>query len=473
MGARVASTLHLVYFRSAPSAHSHSHRQPATLAYYQTCTHSRIRTRTHSEKTLETRLVTRARKTDSCFSPSVTPLHPMPRFDSPGPYEDLVELKGIVETHRPAGEAGGTPRLSRLAVVATLPATATPTSSAAPVPIVAFLGGFQSRASFYRPLARRLASHGFAVLQYTSPLLQIVPDAHELPFLGAACGWLRGALNQQQQEPAGAATAPVPLPLDWERAAVMGHSRGGKLAALHFARGFGVGAGGAEAAAGAAQTPRFRACFLVDPVDNTPFTPESALYPSAVRAIRDLGARFAPGSVPHPPPPPPLVPPPTSTTPVACAAAPPAPPPPPQPKVGIIAAGIIGPSNPAGSNWRLFARAADEALPGSRTLVLPDAGHTSFFSAPPGGALGATLIDAMFGGGKCTRESVLDRTAAAAVAWLDAEVGRQGGRGEGGGGDAGKEAGAREASWLERLVAEGRAEVYAREKEAAATVTAT
>ena len=68
---------------------------------------------------------------------------------------------------------------------------------------------------------------------------------------------------------------------------------------------------------------------------------------------------------------------------------------------------------------------------------------------------------------------MLDRTAAAAVAWLDAEVGRQGGRGEGGGGDAGKEAGAREASWLERLVAEGRAEVYAREKEAAATVPAT
>jgi hypothetical protein len=60
---------------------------------------------------------------------------------------------------------------------------------------------------------------------------------------------------------------------------VTGHSRGAKLAALHFA--------GSQAGA-------VRAAFLIDPVDNTSFTPESEAYPSACRALarcgRPLGA---------------------------------------------------------------------------------------------------------------------------------------------------------------------------------------
>lgn len=39
----------------------------------------------------------------------------------------------------------------------------------------------QLRASWYRAWARRLASWGFAVVQYDDPLLRIIPDAIEVP----------------------------------------------------------------------------------------------------------------------------------------------------------------------------------------------------------------------------------------------------------------------------------------------------
>jgi pimeloyl-ACP methyl ester carboxylesterase len=415
------------------------------------------------------------------------PPPPAAKGAAPGPYSALVELKAVVETERTIS-ATGERKLVRLPVVATIPqlltAAATTTTAAAgeggapaaaaTAPVVVLIGGFQSRASMYRPLARRLASHGYAVLQYNAPLLKIVPDAEELPFLGAACGWLRrrvdggggggGGPQEEGAPPSGAPLVPPSTQLDWGRAAVAGHSRGGKLAALHYARGFeGPPADAADAAADGTSSapsssssssssfvPRFRACFLIDPVDNTPFTPESALYPSAARALRALGgggkgaaaaAAAATTTTAAAPTSLPLAAPLACATPAAAAAAMAAtakqpPPPAPRPKIALVAAGLAGPSNPEGSNWRLFADAAAEALPGSRVAVLPDAGHTSFMSAPPGGAVGAALLDALFGGGGA-RGSVLDRTAAAAVAWLDAELGVGGGGGGDGAGGGG------------------------------------
>lgn len=60
----------------------------------------------------------------------------------------------------------------------------------------------KARASQYAPLARHLASWGFVVLQYNAPALTIVPDASELPFLGAALDWLDARARCEGLEPA-------------------------------------------------------------------------------------------------------------------------------------------------------------------------------------------------------------------------------------------------------------------------------
>lgn len=60
----------------------------------------------------------------------------------------------------------------------------------------------QARASYYAPLARRLASWGVVVLQYNAPALTIIPDAAELPYLGVALDWLKRAITSESAQPA-------------------------------------------------------------------------------------------------------------------------------------------------------------------------------------------------------------------------------------------------------------------------------
>lgn len=60
----------------------------------------------------------------------------------------------------------------------------------------------QARASYYAPLARRLASWGVVVLQYNAPALTIIPDAAELPFLAVAVDWLKHAVAGTSAQPA-------------------------------------------------------------------------------------------------------------------------------------------------------------------------------------------------------------------------------------------------------------------------------
>jgi hypothetical protein len=60
----------------------------------------------------------------------------------------------------------------------------------------------QARASYYAPLARRLASWGYVVLQYNAPALTIIPDAAEMPFLGEAVKWLKAASTGEAAQPA-------------------------------------------------------------------------------------------------------------------------------------------------------------------------------------------------------------------------------------------------------------------------------
>ncbi|KAF8059430.1 Chlorophyllase-1 [Scenedesmus sp. PABB004] len=266
-----------------------------------------------------------------------------------GPYVWSV-LHDHVEAERPCAVKGRRP--VRLPLVATVPAAATPTAAVppGPFPVLLLLNGFQARASYYTPLARRLASWGVVVCQYNAPALTIIPDAAELPFLGEVVTWLKAAAESQ---PALQGRA------DLTRLLVGGHSRGGKLAALHYA-------------AGAVGGVPLRGAFLIDPVDNTKFTAESAEYPSATKALRAAGRPF-----------------------------------------GMAAAGIVGSSNPEGSNWRAFEAAAPA---GSWALVLRRAGHTTFMKPPTG--VETWLLDRIFGGGPMPRDAAISQTAAAMLAWF-------------------------------------------------------
>eukprot|EP00882_Tetradesmus_deserticola_P022757 GHRQ01024706.1.p1 GENE.GHRQ01024706.1~~GHRQ01024706.1.p1 ORF type:complete len:349 (+),score=82.36 GHRQ01024706.1:130-1176(+) len=110
--------------------------------------------------------------------------------------------------------------------------------SAAFLPTVVFFSGFQLRSAYYTPYARWLASWGYVCVQYDLALFHIVPDEVEL-------GYLPYLLDYLQHQPS------IKGRLNLNRIGAAGHSRGGKLAALHLA-----------------DDARVVAAFLVDPVDS-------------------------------------------------------------------------------------------------------------------------------------------------------------------------------------------------------------
>jgi hypothetical protein len=141
-----------------------------------------------------------------------------------------------------------------------------------PLPVVLVLPGFAARASMYAPYAELLASWGYAAVSYEAPLLASFPplkDAYEgsEPFVALVARSAAGALAAA---PAASSSSPLRRRLDPRSLAkpmAVGHSRGGKIAAL------GLASGALSTAA------------LLDPVDGglAPFFPPS---PSAVAALR-------------------------------------------------------------------------------------------------------------------------------------------------------------------------------------------
>lgn len=128
------------------------------------------------------------------------------------------------------------------------------------------------------------------------------------------------------------ASPSVAAKVDTTTVATAGHSRGGKLAALHLA----ANTGG-----------NIKTAFLIDPVDNTVFSPVSANYPSAVAALN-------------------------ATSPKKVA--------------GVAGAGVTGSCNPRSANFRKFYAALGE---GSWLEELPKATHTSFLGAADSGLTSA------------------------------------------------------------------------------------
>ncbi|KAK9817550.1 hypothetical protein WJX74_004164 [Apatococcus lobatus] len=217
-----------------------------------------------------------------------------------------------------------------------------------PHPVVVFLNGFQMRASFYRAYAARLASWGFTLIQYDVPFLTTLPDTPELEWLNQILDWAA-----QQSQTSGSDLHGL---FDLEHVACVGHSRGGKLAALQFAG-----------------NPRVKAAYLIDPVDNVArVSPEGPLYPNAAKALTACGRR-----------------------------------------IGIAGASILGSCNPAGSNWKeLYAAVAD----GSWLTVVQGAAHGTFLDA---GFPLNFVFDRLCHRGSASRHDVLHRSLPGMLAWLD------------------------------------------------------
>ncbi|GBF91171.1 chlorophyllase [Raphidocelis subcapitata] len=221
-------------------------------------------------------------------------------------------------------------------------------------PLLFFYSGFQLRASFYSGYPQRLASWGWAVVTYDLTLLDLVPA-------GVQSTWaphILDALSAANADP----SSPWHGRLDASRLAAAGHSRGGKIAALHLANGRRGGAG-----------PGFGAAYLIDPVDSEGGPGE----PSAVEALRGLNA-----------------------------------------SVGISAAGVSGPCNPADRVEGFW----EVAGPGSWRERLLHGGHVQFCNITSG--MVKRALDLICGKGGDTHEAVMELTLPPMVAWLENAIGR-------------------------------------------------
>ncbi|GIL77216.1 hypothetical protein Vretimale_3104 [Volvox reticuliferus] len=280
---------------------------------------------------------------------SVSPPTTLQDFSARGPFvSGSLSQKVKITTPSPTSKSG---TLVDLDVIVTYPNS----SAAAPFPIVVMFNGFQAKATWYTPTANHVTSWGYVVLQYTIPgLLPIVVDRVELGYLTPLLDWLRTQANTKTSRLYG-------LP-DFTRLATMGHSRGGKLAALHYA-------GRTDIAT----------AVLVDPIDNTIYTSESPDYPSAAKAL--LAANRT---------------------------------------AGLIGGGVISSCNPAGSNYPKFFSAL---APGSWQMVVVQAGHIQFASGD--GSLSYWGADKLCTHGSITTSEVVNDTNLFAVAWLQSTFRKQ------------------------------------------------
>jgi hypothetical protein len=200
-------------------------------------------------------------------------------------------------------------------------------------PTLLFYNGFQASAAWYAApggVVDRAVSWGYMSVQYDTARLAMPSIAAEAELFPVITAWLA----EQSADPA----SRIYGQFDPERLVLGGHSRGGKLAAIVFA-------GAPEAAA----------VWLLDPVDQTDFAPESANNPSAAKALAEAGR-----------------------------------------PVGVVGAGVRGSCNPDEGDEKLY----EASAPGSWRVGVPGAGHFTFATA---GAVLDAAGDALCGRGKIGR----------------------------------------------------------------------
>ncbi|KAI7843307.1 hypothetical protein COHA_003138 [Chlorella ohadii] len=242
---------------------------------------------------------------------------------------------------------GGLPRtLSLLVTTPSCPADASlPFGS--PAPVLFFFNGFMNKASWYQRIVQQIASWGWVVVQYDTPSLPPVTIAAEVQLFPALAEWVAAQANDTASPLYGVA--------DPQRLATSGHSRGGKLASLVFTT----------------YPELVSATYLVDPVDLSRFSPESADNPSAARALRESGQA-----------------------------------------IGMAAAGITGSCNPVdGSSAFMWAAAGN----GSWRGLEPGAAHATFAD---GGCVVNAGADLLCGRGKDSRAQAAALTSTQALAWF-------------------------------------------------------
>eukprot|EP00882_Tetradesmus_deserticola_P024358 GHRQ01026618.1.p1 GENE.GHRQ01026618.1~~GHRQ01026618.1.p1 ORF type:complete len:412 (+),score=123.15 GHRQ01026618.1:121-1356(+) len=230
--------------------------------------------------------------------------------------------------------------------------------SAAFLPTVVFFSGFQLRSAYYTPYARWLASWGYVCVQYDLALFHIVPDEVEL-------GYLPYLLDYLQHQPS------IKGRLNLNRIGAAGHSRGGKLAALHLA-----------------DDARVVAAFLVDPVDSGGNKSSSAARGSlkAVSATGRSAVQALAGK---------------------------------HKQAAIAGAGVSGPCNPQQRSSHAFFGVLG---PGSWLEVVPAGGHMQFASVTSG-VIGRAL-DWLCHAGHTSHEHVIELAAPALIAWMEAHLQR-------------------------------------------------
>lgn len=217
-----------------------------------------------------------------------------------------------------------------------------------PFPVVFMFNAFQTYASYYKDYVDHLASFGYIVVQYDTKKMMLMKDKAEAAFFPHLLDWLA----QQHEETNGFLSGLV----DMDRVGVAGHSRGGKLAALHTAT-----------------SDIVKTAYLIDPVDNDgTFAKESEDYPSAVKAL--VGKEKT---------------------------------------IGIVGSGITGRCNPDGANYKEFWKALGS---GSWLTVIQSAGHCQYITAPP---LFEWAMGLMCGHGGDSCQEVITVTRPGMLAWFE------------------------------------------------------
>jgi len=208
------------------------------------------------------------------------------------------------------------------------------------------------RLSYYKDYADHMASWGFLVVQYDTPFMSIITDKVELQFLDPLLDWLIEENNKW-----GGFVHDI---VDLSRLGLAGHSRGGKLSALHLS-----------------ENPRVKAAYLIDPVDSdNKYAPEGPDYPSATKALAGKNK-----------------------------------------KIGVVGSGRVGSCNPNGSNYVQFWNAGAQ---GSWLTIVDQCTHSQFINAPP---MVEALFDMLCGRGKDSCREVIDVTRPGLVAWMDRAIG--------------------------------------------------
>jgi hypothetical protein len=241
-------------------------------------------------------------------------------FTQPGPYsfKTITELTIVITQDAqalPTNEYKATARIPDSA------------NSPPPVGLILWSNGFMSRASNYKTILDQAASWGFASAAYDLPF-----SAANLS-LKAELDYIFPAFTSQIINNTTLFNTTTSLPLF-----SVGYSRGGKVAASIYAN----------------PNNTIQACYLIDPVDITPFSPDSPSNPSAVAALALHPSTLLP--------------------------------------LGMTAAGITGSCNPYIGNHQTFWNVAG---PSSWLGVLLGIAHTAFVD---GGGDNA-LADAFCGGG--------------------------------------------------------------------------